>query len=262
MEVRQDPRLISTLQHRWMNEKKNVMPDISWSQLRRRFTPGFENILDVGVNNGWYNLDILLQALVFRAVFIPWLQREMDACRERVNNTAKRADRNKVLPHGVPNHMFEAPEEYGVLEFKVTLDPNSIPDVRNLYAPPDHEVFELVPKDFGELAAHSYAEIDSPPISRSNVWEVYNALLSRFEHLDNLDRIPADIEACWGYALTIAREDHEDDIALLPNLTPLANGPDIIREDGSFYLGGVNNGHGLAAGPLWSDLTAHVYGAT
>ena len=34
--------------------------------------------------------------MVFRWVFIPWLQRELDAYRDRVNNTAKRRDRNKA----------------------------------------------------------------------------------------------------------------------------------------------------------------------
>jgi hypothetical protein len=58
--------------------------------------------------------------MIFRWIFIPWLQHELDAYRERVNNTAKRADRNKVLPHGVPNHIFEHPEEYGALDFKVS----------------------------------------------------------------------------------------------------------------------------------------------
>ncbi|KAJ7745824.1 hypothetical protein DFH07DRAFT_776592 [Mycena maculata] len=45
-------------------EKKNVIPEIGWSQLRHRFTPGFEDILDVGVNNGWYDPDILLEVYV------------------------------------------------------------------------------------------------------------------------------------------------------------------------------------------------------
>ncbi|KAK7007129.1 hypothetical protein R3P38DRAFT_3325564 [Favolaschia claudopus] len=57
-----DSALIGTLQHRWMNEKKNIPPEISWSQLRRRFTPGFEDILDIGVNNGWNDPKILIQA--------------------------------------------------------------------------------------------------------------------------------------------------------------------------------------------------------
>lgn len=60
----QDPDLEGTLQHRWMREKKNVMPEIGWSQLRHRFTPGFEDILDVGVNNGWYDPNELVEAYV------------------------------------------------------------------------------------------------------------------------------------------------------------------------------------------------------
>ncbi|KAJ6466161.1 hypothetical protein C8R47DRAFT_991038 [Mycena vitilis] len=242
-----DPTLVGTLQHRWMNEKKNVMPEIGWSQLRHRFTPGFENVLDIGVNNGWYNPSVLLQALVFRWVFIPWLQRELDAYRERVNNTAKRADRNKVLPHGVPNHMYEAPEDYGILDFKVKVDPESVAHVRNLYAPPDHEVFQLVPKDFGVLAAEFYFAMGQPPITRTNVWDIYMAILTQFQHLDNVHRMPPELDEHWGYALTIARDDHEDDIALIPNLTPLRNGLDAVAPDGSFYLGGVNNGLGLGA---------------
>ncbi|KAJ7934365.1 hypothetical protein B0H13DRAFT_1591672, partial [Mycena leptocephala] len=121
-----DPTLTGTLQHQWMNEKKNVMPEIGWSQLRHCWTSGFEGVLDVGVNNGWYDPSDLLQALVFRWVFIPWLQTELDAYRERVNNTAKRADKSKGLPHGVPNHMYpndmyEAPEDFGVLDFQAYL---------------------------------------------------------------------------------------------------------------------------------------------
>lgn len=56
-----DPNLIGTLQHRWMRDKgKNVMPEIAWSQLRRRFTPGFEDILEMGVQKGWYDINNLL----------------------------------------------------------------------------------------------------------------------------------------------------------------------------------------------------------
>jgi hypothetical protein len=112
---RYDPDLRGTLQHRWMHSKKNVMPEITWSQLRRRFTPGFETLLDHGVNEGWYDVGNTLQkcvsfilvllcdkynfvhlSMVFRWVFIPWLQRELDGYRDRVNNTAKRRDRNKA----------------------------------------------------------------------------------------------------------------------------------------------------------------------
>lgn len=50
-----DPSLAGTLQHRYMREKKNIMPEIAWSQFRRRKAPGLENILDDGVNSGLYD---------------------------------------------------------------------------------------------------------------------------------------------------------------------------------------------------------------
>ncbi|KAJ7855088.1 hypothetical protein B0H13DRAFT_2358057 [Mycena leptocephala] len=43
----------------------------------------------------------------------------------------------------------------------------------------------------------------------------------------------------------MARDDHEDDIELIPNLAPLHNGADVVGEDGTFYMGAVNNGLGL-----------------
>ncbi|KAJ7882973.1 hypothetical protein B0H14DRAFT_3082462 [Mycena olivaceomarginata] len=156
-----DPCLLNTLQHRRMNEKMNVMPEIGWSQLRHRFTPGFEDVLDIGVKNGWHDPSILLQvipSLVFRWVFIPWLQKEL-------NNTAKRADRNKVLPHGAPNDMYAFPEKL----WGISVDPDSIAHVRNLYAPPDHQVFQPAPNDFAQLAAEFYVEIGQPPIIRSRL---------------------------------------------------------------------------------------------
>ncbi|KAJ7018131.1 hypothetical protein C8F04DRAFT_1329403 [Mycena alexandri] len=154
---------------------------------------------------------------------IPWLQRELDAYRDRVNNTAKHADRNKVLPHSVPNHMYEAPEDFGVLDFKIKVDPAAIAYVRNLYAPPDHEVCELVPKDFAKPVTEFYAQIGNPLITRTNVWDIY----------------------MWGYSLTMACDDYEDDLALIPNLTPLHNGSEVVGPDGYYYMGGVNNGLGL-----------------
>jgi len=40
------------------------MPEIIWSQLRRRFTPGFETVLDHGVNEGLYDVGNTLQKFV------------------------------------------------------------------------------------------------------------------------------------------------------------------------------------------------------
>ncbi|KAF8148594.1 hypothetical protein B0H34DRAFT_811826 [Crassisporium funariophilum] len=84
-----DPNLVGTIQHRWMRQKKNVKPEITWSQLRRRFTPGFEDILDFGVNNGLYDTNLPLHVFVFCWIFIPFLQTELNAWKDLVNNTKK-----------------------------------------------------------------------------------------------------------------------------------------------------------------------------
>lgn len=56
-----DPALRGYVQHRWMRLKKNIMPEIAWSQLHRRFTPGFEAVLETGIQSGWYDPDNTLQ---------------------------------------------------------------------------------------------------------------------------------------------------------------------------------------------------------
>ncbi|KIK37536.1 hypothetical protein CY34DRAFT_15632 [Suillus luteus UH-Slu-Lm8-n1] len=139
-----DPALQGTLQHRWMHTKKNVMPEITWSQLWCRFTPGFETLLDEGVIEDWYDSGNTLHMMVFRWVFIPWLQQELNAYRDRVNNTAKRRDRNKILPRGVPNLIYDSPEDFGALDFKVSIDREGIDCVCNVYINASDPVFDLV----------------------------------------------------------------------------------------------------------------------
>ncbi|KAI6113609.1 hypothetical protein EDD16DRAFT_1693689 [Pisolithus croceorrhizus] len=109
-----DPALEGTLQHRWMQSRKNIKPEIMWSQLRRRFTPGFESLRDEGVNQGWYDVDNTLQLMIFQWIFIPWLQAELDAYRDRVNYTAKHRDCNKA------KLVFSSPQDYGALDLKVS----------------------------------------------------------------------------------------------------------------------------------------------
>ncbi|KAH0836824.1 hypothetical protein J3R83DRAFT_8591, partial [Lanmaoa asiatica] len=87
--------------------------------LRRRFTPGFEAVLETGIQSGWYDPDNTLQLMVFRWVFIPWLQMELNNYQKRINLTQKRHDRNKILPHGAPQLIHESLEDYGALNFKV-----------------------------------------------------------------------------------------------------------------------------------------------
>ncbi|KAG1777542.1 hypothetical protein EV702DRAFT_1179381 [Suillus placidus] len=163
-----DSSLHSTLQHQWMHTKKNVMPEIAWSQLCRHFTPGFESLLDEGVVSIWYDID---------NVFIPWLQCELDRYQDHVNNTAKRRDRNKVLPHSVLNLIYDSPEDFWAMDFKVTIDQDGIDHVRRTYIKPDHPVFDLVPQPLNHYIQHHYDDLGQPPVTRQSAWRIYLDLL-------------------------------------------------------------------------------------
>ncbi|KAF8164350.1 hypothetical protein K438DRAFT_1775507 [Mycena galopus ATCC 62051] len=218
-----DPSLEGTLQHRWMVKKRNVMPEIGWSQLRHRFTPGFEDILDVGVNKGWYNSDILLEAL-FRYVFIPWLQHEL-------LHTVTESTIQQSVWTGTKFFLMEFRKiSTNIRVTMIKVRPDAIDTVRNLYAPKDHEMC---------------AEIGEPPVTRQSCWDIYLQLLNCFHTLDNLYNIPTDMDKKWGYALTLARNDYAKEIELLPNQRPLRNGDSVVGPGGFHYMGDVNNGNGL-----------------
>jgi hypothetical protein len=61
---RLDPNLTNTLQHRFAHGHNNILSEIKWSVFRRDFAPGFEDILQDGVNRGWYNINDPLEKYV------------------------------------------------------------------------------------------------------------------------------------------------------------------------------------------------------
>ncbi|KAK0467689.1 uncharacterized protein EV420DRAFT_1616585 [Desarmillaria tabescens] len=59
-----DKDLDNTLQHRWMAEKKNIPSEIVWSVFRAHFSFGYEGIFQFGVEQGWYDPKVPLEAYV------------------------------------------------------------------------------------------------------------------------------------------------------------------------------------------------------
>ncbi|KAL4064534.1 hypothetical protein J3A83DRAFT_4361015 [Scleroderma citrinum] len=89
-----DPNLEGFVQHRWMHIKKNIKTEIVWSQFQHQFTPGFEALLEKGMDSGWYDPDNTLQLM---RLFIPWLQQEMNNYVHHINNTQKHHGKRKIL---------------------------------------------------------------------------------------------------------------------------------------------------------------------
>ncbi|THU94651.1 hypothetical protein K435DRAFT_899425 [Dendrothele bispora CBS 962.96] len=122
-----DSQLQGTLQHRYMKEKNNLPPEIAWSGLRRDCVPGLEDILaNPHVD---YSCDNPPQYNVFKWVAIPWFQSELDAYAKLHNSTKRRAQCNKILPHGPPDDIEEHPHRYNALDFKVSMNCTSILEV-------------------------------------------------------------------------------------------------------------------------------------
>ncbi|KAH9929040.1 uncharacterized protein BXZ73DRAFT_48276 [Epithele typhae] len=177
---RLDPSLEGTLQHRWMRNKMNIKPEIAWSQLRSNWAPGFEALLQSGVDQGLYDPSDSLQSLVFRWLVIPWLQRELDLYRFRTNSTQRRAKKTKVLPRGIPDLIFENPTMFSTCDFKVGVPAELFDEAERNWAPRDHVVFQLVPPGFQLHVSRIYSALGEPDVSYQTFWVVYRDILTGF----------------------------------------------------------------------------------
>ncbi|KAG1829967.1 hypothetical protein EV424DRAFT_1343859 [Suillus variegatus] len=169
-----DPALQGTLQHRWMQSKKNVMP----KDLKHFWT--------------------------------------MVSCQA-------------VLPHGVPNLIYQSAEDFGALDFKIKVEHEALDHVHNIYITPSHPVFDLVPCPFGDSIQRCYDELGHPLVTRHTVWEVYLRLLGMLHrdeiphHIDELGNVEEDIDTLQ------LLEDHDE----LPYCE---------ESDRTYYMGGVGGG--------------------
>ncbi|KAH9842488.1 uncharacterized protein C8Q71DRAFT_853036 [Rhodofomes roseus] len=172
-----DPTLADTLQHRWMRGHMNIKPEIMWSVLNRSWKPGFEAKLQYGIDNGWYNPANELETLVFRWLAIPWLQAELDAWALHFNSTPRRASKHKVLPQGIPTMIAQNPAAFNVVDFKIPVPADLVDEVEELWAPPDHPVFECVPPYIAGKLEEAIEALGRPAISMETFWAIYLQVL-------------------------------------------------------------------------------------
>ncbi|TEB29322.1 hypothetical protein FA13DRAFT_1632434 [Coprinellus micaceus] len=115
-----DPELQDGIQHNWKRDKSNIKAEIEWSKFRRRWTPGFELILAQGEQRGIFDKGHPLHILTFRFLVIPFIQREVDEYRERVNDYPKRKNKRKLTPAGRPSDIHFHPADFDSVDFKVS----------------------------------------------------------------------------------------------------------------------------------------------
>ncbi|KAF8835867.1 hypothetical protein BDN67DRAFT_992298 [Paxillus ammoniavirescens] len=198
----------------------NIMPEIAWSQLRHRFAPGFEGLLNEGL-------------MVFRWLFIPWLQQELDNYQSHINNTRKCHDKKKVLLHGIPKLIHTCATDYRALDFKAMVNQGAIDHIHQLYMNPNHAVFELVSPPLSAFLELCYNELGRPPVERETIWMIYRSTLELIRQCEEMPVILMAIDA------NDTVENGE--MALLEGLRNL---PEM-----DYYMGGVSNGMGLSDEP-------------
>ncbi|KAH9927320.1 uncharacterized protein B0H18DRAFT_926645 [Fomitopsis serialis] len=187
---RLDAALSGSIQHRFFRKHGNIKPEIFWSLFRRSFISGFEQMIDDGVEQGWYDIGDPLEMLTFRYVFIPYLQRETDAWVHLQNWTKRRADRKKVLPNGIPMLVMQKPHKFNAADYKARLIPVSdelFDEIEAIYAPRDDPVFKLVPDEFALRANAVWTAIGRPEPQFDTAWDIYRRILA------GLRSMPADV---------------------------------------------------------------------
>ncbi|KAF8262051.1 hypothetical protein EI94DRAFT_1773282 [Lactarius quietus] len=148
--------LNGSIQHRWYH----------WSVR-------FQALLDRGVDEGYYDIGDPLECLVFRFVFIPFIQKEVDAWVHQRNWTKRCADHKKVLPNGIPMLFFQKPHEWKAADYKVAVPSETFNEIEQKYAPPNDPIFDLVPHTFAVHANAIWTDMRSPEPEFRNVWEIY-----------------------------------------------------------------------------------------
>jgi hypothetical protein len=108
--------------------------------------------------------------------------------------------------------------------------------MEELYAPPDHAVFTLVPPTFHERVTELYLFIGEPEVTVGTFWDIYRNLLGKLrERIDDqltdvLNTFQANID------------NSAEDMALLPDMEPFRLGQPLELGGKSTYIGELEEG--------------------
>ncbi|KAH8980140.1 hypothetical protein EDB92DRAFT_1820653 [Lactarius akahatsu] len=249
--------------------RHQMEPSLDGLIQHRDWAVGFQALLDEGVENGYYDTGDPLKCLVFRFVFIPFIQREVDAWVHQRNWTKGRADRKKVLPNGIPMIILQKPHKWKAADYKISIPPEALDEIEKKYAPPDDPIFDLVPHAFAIHANAVWTAMGSPQPQFDNVWEIYlnicdalrgiardgvlqHVLSSVITTRNCLDKLPADLQPSEDELLTVEDTDDESGIPVIDLTEDKDHGEDNDSE-GAFSMSHTKLDVIIAIVSLWSS---------
>ena len=115
---------------------------------------------------------------------------------------------------------------------------------------------------FAQCAGQAYAQIGYPQLNAANIWEVYRKLILTLQNISSSNGTNANqdcIDAVDEWQVNESLQD--SDLNGEPDIPyPLIEGHELVggieQEDGSLYLGGVNEGRGLG---MWMLYLLSIY---
>jgi hypothetical protein len=108
--------------------------------------------------------------------------------------------------------------------------------MEQLYAPPDHPVFTLVPPTFHERVMELYMSIGEPEVTVGTFWDIYRELLGRLR--ESVDDQLTDVLSTFQANV----DNSAEDMALLPNMEPFRLGKPLDLGGKTAYVGGLEEG--------------------
>ncbi|KAJ7050243.1 hypothetical protein C8F01DRAFT_1264324 [Mycena amicta] len=94
------------------------------------------------------------------------------------NSTARRSQKDKLLPTAAPDEVFSRPEDFGLERCGTGIPRDVIDEMRGRLPVTGEQVMRWVPDEFNEVAEVTYEEIGSPKLVHSTGWETYRAMLT------------------------------------------------------------------------------------
>ncbi|KAK6173659.1 hypothetical protein SNE40_017071 [Patella caerulea] len=150
-----------------------------WKELHERLEKYYKRKLLFLKEEGHYNPHTETDRYILAFVFIPILQRELDTFKEVIWNSHRiRCQKNTVLPHGIPNHIYSFPDKYDLEECGWIVNDDQLDEIFN------HAKLDNVADDFLEADFRAKCEAIIPAtenISPEDCVEAYIYIKQNFK---------------------------------------------------------------------------------
>jgi len=105
--------------------------------------------------------------------------------------------------------------------------------MEQLYAPPDHPVFTLVPRAFHERAKDVYQSIGEPEVTVKSFWDIYRKILGILQEPVD-DQLTEEL-----HTFQANLNNSAEGMDLLANMEPFRLGQPLALGGKSTYMGGL-----------------------